>query len=105
VSDRARRAPANPAPARRPYSRYVLRGADRKSGFWQGLDKSIMISEVYDAFVAAGALEEKARRAAEVLAVYESRFAQLANDMHLIKWMLGFVMALLSAVALKLFLH
>lgn len=66
---------------------------------------SIMISEVYDAFVAAGAPEEKARRAAEALTVYESRFWKLENDMAVIKWMIGFVMALLSAVALKLFLH
>jgi hypothetical protein len=66
---------------------------------------SIMISEVYDAFVSAGAPEEKARRATEALTVYESRFSKLENDMAVIKWMLGFVIALLSAVALKLFLH
>ncbi|TDX66964.1 hypothetical protein EDE12_101503 [Methylosinus sp. sav-2] len=66
---------------------------------------SIMISEVYDAFVSAGAPEEKARRAAEALTVYESRFSKLENDMAVIKWMLGFVIALLFAVALKLFLH
>ena len=33
-----------------------------------------MISEVYDALPEAGAGEEKARRAAEVLANYENRF-------------------------------
>jgi hypothetical protein len=64
-----------------------------------------MISEVYDAFVSAGAPEEKARRAAEALTVCESRFSKLENDMAVIKWMLGFVIALLAAVALKLFLH
>ena len=34
-----------------------------------------MIAEVYDALVAAGAPEDKARRAAEAVAGYESRFA------------------------------
>lgn len=66
---------------------------------------SIMISEVYDVFVAAGAPEEKARRAAEALTVDESRFSKLENDMAVIEWMIGFVIALLAAVALKLFLH
>jgi hypothetical protein len=64
-----------------------------------------MISDVYDAFVAAGAPEEKARRAAEAPTVCESRFSNLENDMAVLEWMLGFVIALLSAVALKLFLH
>ena len=35
-----------------------------------------MISEVYDAFIAAGAPEDKARKAAEALANYENRFAR-----------------------------
>jgi hypothetical protein len=35
-----------------------------------------MISEVYDAFIAAGAPEDKARKAAEALANYDTRFKQ-----------------------------
>lgn len=66
---------------------------------------SIMISEVYDAFVSAGAPEDKARKAAEALTIYESRFSKLENELAVLKWMVGFSIALLSAVALKLFLH
>lgn len=33
-----------------------------------------MISEVYDAFIASGAPEDKARKAAEAIAAYEGRF-------------------------------
>ncbi|WP_400770204.1 integrase [Methylosinus sporium] len=64
-----------------------------------------MISKDYDAFVSAGAPEEKARRAAEALALYKSRFSKLEKDAAVVEWMLGVVIALLSAVALKLFLH
>jgi hypothetical protein len=73
---------------------------------------SIVISEVYDAFVAAGAPEEKARKAAEALTGHEDRFVKIEADLiaikgeiALLKWMIGFAIALLSAVALKLFLR
>ena len=36
-----------------------------------------MLSEVYDAFIEAGASEEKARKAAEAVAAYDQRFAGL----------------------------
>lgn len=66
---------------------------------------SIMISEVYDAFIAAGAPEDKARKAAEALTVHENRFAKIESELPVLKWMVDFATALLSAVALKLFLH
>jgi hypothetical protein len=37
--------------------------------------------------------------------MYESRFSKLENGMAGIKWMLGFIIALLAAVDLKLLLH
>ena len=37
----------------------------------------VMLSKTYDALVAAGAPEDKARAAAEELADYESRFAKV----------------------------
>jgi hypothetical protein len=64
-----------------------------------------MISEIYDAFIAAGAAEEKARKAAEAMTVHENRFSKIESELAVLKWMVGFVMALLSTVALKLFLH
>jgi len=35
----------------------------------------------------------------------EDRFSKIESELAVLKWMVGFVMALLSAVALKLFLH
>lgn len=66
---------------------------------------SLMISEIYDAFIAAAAPEEKARKAAEAMIVHENRFSKIESELAVMRWMEGFVIALLSAVALKLFLH
>jgi hypothetical protein len=52
-----------------------------------------MISEVYDAFIAAGAPEEKARKAAEAIASYENRFARIGSDLAVLKWMTGTTLA------------
>jgi hypothetical protein len=40
-----------------------------------------MIAEVYDALVAAGSPEDKARRAAEAVAAYENRFAGIEQQL------------------------
>jgi len=73
---------------------------------------SLMISEVCDAFAAAGAPEDKARKAAEALTVHEGRFGKIEAELAVIKgelvvlkWMGGFALTILTAVALKLFLH
>ncbi len=75
---------------------------------------STMISEVYDALKEAGASEEKARKAAEVLASYDDRFNRIENDiatfraevrgeMNLMRWMLGFNLAFTVAILWKVF--
>ena len=64
---------------------------------------STMISEVYDALVSAGAPEEKARSAAEVLANYDSRFSKIDADLLLLKWMTGFIVAGVVTVIVKSF--
>jgi len=82
---------------------------------------STMISEVYDALKEAGASEEKARKAAEVLANYDTHFVKIENDittlraelttfraevrgeLNLVKWMLGFVLAFIVALTWKAF--
>ena len=64
-----------------------------------------MISEVYDAFVAAGAPEEKARRAAEAIASYENRFSRIEGDLSVLKWMVGFGIALDVAILIRVFFH
>lgn len=71
-----------------------------------------MISEVYDALVAAGAPEDKARKAAETLANYDNRFSQIdgavlkvESELVLVKWMVGFGIAMNVAILTRLFFH
>ena len=64
-----------------------------------------MVSEVYDAFIASGAPEDKARDAAEAMAAYESRFSKIEGDLNLLKWMNGITWALSFGILFKLFLH
>jgi hypothetical protein len=71
-----------------------------------------MISEVYDAFLASGTPEDKARKAAEALANYDRRFDSIEReiikvqaDLSLLKWMVGFVIALDVAVLIRVFFH
>lgn len=64
---------------------------------------SIIISEVYDAFIAAGTPEEKAKKAAEAMANYEARFNKIDLQLHLLKWMVGFNLAFTMAIVYKLF--
>jgi hypothetical protein len=54
---------------------------------------AVMLAKTYDALIAAGAPEDKARDAAEELAAYENRFAKIETDLAVIKWMLGVVLA------------
>lgn len=64
---------------------------------------SMMISEVYEAFIAAGAPEDKAKKASEAIANYESRFNRIDTQLILVKWMVGFNLAFTMAIIYKLF--
>lgn len=64
---------------------------------------AMVLSKTYDALVSAGAPEEKARAAAEELAAYETRFAKIEQDLAMIKWMLGFVIAGVASLIIKAF--
>ena len=64
---------------------------------------AVMLSKTYDARVAAGAPEEKARAAAEELAGYETRFAKIETDLAVLKWMLGVVIAGVASLVIKAF--
>jgi hypothetical protein len=95
---------------------------------------STMISEVYDALISAGAAEDKARKAAETLANYDNRFSRidgavlkleskldgavlkleskldgavlkLEAELVLMKWMVGFAIALNVAILTRSFFH
>ena len=64
---------------------------------------AVMLSRTYDALLAAGAPEEKARAAAEELAGYESRFVKIETDLAVLKWMLGVVIAGVASLVIKAF--
>ena len=71
-----------------------------------------MVAEVYDALLAAGAPEEKARAAAQAVAAYDSRFSGLdlrmervEASLRLLQWMTGTTLAIAVAVLLKLLVH
>lgn len=64
---------------------------------------STMITEVYDAFIAAGAPEDKAKAAAKALADYDSRFNKVEADLPLLKWMVGFVLVGVISIVAKSF--
>ncbi|HYU11424.1 MAG TPA: hypothetical protein VEK82_02535 [Stellaceae bacterium] len=60
-----------------------------------------MIAEVYDALIEAGASQEKARKAAEAIAGYESRFSEIEKRLErmegkitLLSWMVGVAITL-----------
>ena len=54
---------------------------------------------VYDALVDAGADETKAREAAKSVAQDDSDIAEIKASLLLIKWMVGFVLAFVVALA------
>ncbi len=69
---------------------------------------SVMVTELYDALIDAGASEEKARTASKALADYESRFNSIdkeftviKGELKVIKWMLGLVMVVTVIPFLK----
>jgi hypothetical protein len=75
---------------------------------------STMISEVYDALKEAGASEEKARKAAEALTNYDARLNKIENklatfraetkgEFNLLRWMIGFNLAMTVAILWKIF--
>ncbi|MDP2831712.1 MAG: integrase [Pseudomonadota bacterium] len=71
---------------------------------------STMITEVYEAFISAGAPEDKAKAAARAVAEYDSRFNRVDSDLALVKaemvvlkWMLGFVLAGVVSLVMKSF--
>jgi len=64
-----------------------------------------MISELYDALKSAGAPDDQARKAAEVVAGYENRFSRIESDLTLLKWMVGFNLAICIGIVMLLLRH
>ena len=65
---------------------------------------AVMLSKTYDALIAAGAPEDKARAAAEELAGYENRFAKIETDLAVLKWMVGANLAASLSLVIKAFI-
>lgn len=64
---------------------------------------AVMLSRTYEALIAAGAPEDKARAAAEELAGYEARFAKIETDLTVLKWMMGVQIAGVASLVIKTF--
>jgi hypothetical protein len=56
---------------------------------------ALLLDSLYDALKAAGAPEEQARAAARDVAGYDNRLNRIERDMALLKWMVGFAIAIL----------
>jgi hypothetical protein len=56
----------------------------------------LMLSKTYEALLAAGAPEDKARAAAEEIAVYETRFGKIDSDLAILKWMVAGLYGMLT---------
>ena len=64
---------------------------------------AIMLSKTYDALKAAGAPDDKAREAAEEIAAYDNRLANIESDVRPLKWMMGLVLAGVLSLVVKAF--
>ena len=64
---------------------------------------ALMLSKTYDALLAAGAPEDKARDAAEEIAAYENRLTRIETDIALIKEMMATKTWVLSLVIAQTF--
>jgi len=82
---------------------------DQNKPIWKvgchGLSGSyvMLIEEIYDALIEAGASEGKARAAARAMTNYETRISKIESDINLLKWMAGFNLALTVAILFRVF--
>lgn len=65
----------------------------------------MMQREVFEAFRALGAPEDKALRAAEALGRRDEDVGGLKRDMAVLRWMVGILYPLILAILVKLFVH
>jgi hypothetical protein len=64
---------------------------------------AVMLKYLYEALVSAGVTEDKASKAAEEMAGYESELNKIKSDILVIKWMNGFIIVMLMFVLGKLY--
>jgi hypothetical protein len=64
---------------------------------------ALMMSQLFDALRLAGAPDDRARAAAEEVAAYENRLANVETKLAVLTWMVGANIALTIAAVVKLF--
>lgn len=64
---------------------------------------AMMMGSLYDALVSANVPEDKARKAAEEVATFETRFAKIDTDLTVLKWMVGAILAGVLSLVIKAF--
>jgi hypothetical protein len=62
-----------------------------------------MIEELYDALKSANVPDHKARTAARAVAKYDNQLSDLWSDMNVLKWMVGFDLAISVALLFEAF--
>ena len=63
---------------------------------------AIVMRKLYLALRHAGVDEDEASQAAEEVASYENRFAKIEGELLVLKWMIGFNLALCAAILGKM---
>ena len=66
---------------------------------------STMQSEVFEAFRSLDIPEDKALKAAQALSKRDEDVNSIKSDIVIIKWMLGFLIALIAPMFVRLMLH
>lgn len=64
---------------------------------------ALMMSKLYAALRLAGVPDDSAIPASEEVAGFENRLARVESALNQLKWMIGFNLALSSAIIIKLF--
>jgi hypothetical protein len=64
---------------------------------------ALMMGKLHEALIGAGADPNAAREAAEEVANYDNRIAKVEADLVLLKWMLGFNIAMTLAILWRVF--
>lgn len=64
---------------------------------------AMVIEEIYDALIEAGASESKASAADRAMTNYGTRTSKIESDINLLKWMVGFNTALTVAILFRVF--
>lgn len=66
---------------------------------------ALQLGALREALIDAGASPDKAAKAAEELAGYDTQLADVRGDLKLLKWMVGFNLAMTLALLWRVFAH